>query len=1476
MQATTVKRLVILIAILGLIGGASFWIHHVQLNRMSDVRLEQANVAVQQGDFIKAERLYAEYLEIMPDDLDVKMKFADALLKVAKTPKRQAQALEIYSDIVKRDPGREEAHRRLMELQIELQQFSEARGELSILLRTAPGDGHLQFLMGMCCENARDDSNALDHYQKAIECNAPERFEAYQRRASLLRELGNTKDAEESIEKMVQSDSGNYRVYLERGRYRRRFNDLKNALGDFRTALQLASDKPEVYEEIAEATEQEASAKQVSRANARQLLEDGIKAVPRPVGLYEALARLDLRAGQSNKAVEVLELGLKSMPDQVRLRGLLAAILAQRGDTGKLLLQIHELQNAGYSPVVLQYLNAHYYVNTHNYMAAKQLLLPLLAEVGQNSSLKVSINNLLVRCYKELGEPEMAQAANLRALSSNPNDLTAKLNHIADQRSHGNIDGAIQGLEELIGQEPRLRHDLVLLLIEKNRRLPEPQRNWSAADRLIEAMSKDAPDSFLPVILRAELLLAQGKPPQAEDELRKARARFPQNVELWNAQSDLVRMQGRVDEALSLLDDAERQLGDRVELRLQRARLWATKKGPSVVPTLDRLAQNIEKFTREDRHKLLRELKAINLGSLQNLKGAHNLLSQLADEDQNSIELRLELLDLAFRTANKDEIEKNIKEIERIEGNDRLHGPYCQARYLIFQAAQRAREKKLQESAQLRTAARMLLNELSSRRQAWSVIPLALAELEEQELALVESEEQELAQSKLDDEQKRQAQENIVARKRQKQESIADSYLRAVDLGQREATVVRRAVDLLFATGRSSDAVQLLNKIPVTSQLAGDLGRYVTQFAVRDGDYPRAEELARKAVAANPGSFQERLWLVQILRVRQKNGEAETELRNAVEFDKSDPNRWLALVLFMIQANDVEKAEQAVRDAKANLPQPKGLLALAQCCEYLGSACAGWNKDDLMEKWYAEARQWYEKAQAAQINDMSVARLHTGFLLKTGQIKQAEAKLEAILKRDGKATNPAMAVWAKRALALTLASSNDPERVHRALSLLEPTDGTHTTSQGSTNLEDPEDLRALAVVLGAQKTLASRKRAVEILESLVAKNLANPEDYVQLARALEAKGDWPRAKEQYRELILRTESIRDPGILNRRSSYLAEFAGGLLRHREAEDDQDLREAQKLVDKLKQLQKDTLILEVELKLARNQIDEAVKLIEPCLERPNLTPAGCIVLGELAEKVSRFELAERFYRRLDKISNSLQGKCVLGRYLARRGRVREALDLFEQLWSKASEPKQVAVLAPVCIEMVLGTTKSPDSAQLERVASWLEQALKRDSHATALVMGMGNIRERQKRYKEAEALYRQAISQGDRNGVSYNNLAWLMVLKDGNGTEALKYINNAIELQGPNGAYLPDFLDTRGVIYLSIQGENQRAIVDLQKAVEVAPTPSRYFHLAQAFLAANDKGKARQNLQMAKTKGLGPDDLHPLEQPTYQKVLRDLGM
>ena len=833
MTAKTIKRLALLIIVLGLISGAAIWAQRYQLTKMAASIAARAKLAEKTGKLSEAERLYQQHLEVVPDDTDTIIQYADLLCKSNNALKQQ-EAIGLYSNVLKRDGGLTDVRRKRMDVQYRLNNFPAAHNDLAILVPTdkdAPefqgtkADGELLFKMGRCCEVEGDDRKAETYYRAAIKNHALQRLEACRRLASLLRKKpGHEKEAEQLIEKMVNSESENYQVYLERGRYLglqalaeaeagpRRSQLLENARKDFQKAADLAPEIPEVVLQLVRTIAMEKS----RRSDARKYLEKGLKASPQSAELYEALAQLELQEDQGDKAVEALERGLKAQPESLQLHLVLAEILAEHGVVGKLLLQIEELKKIGCPPSNLQYLMAYYHFNLHQYQKAQQLLSPLLAETGSRSRLAVQVNLLLARCYSQLGETQMQQDAYGRALRAGSQNPMVRLGYINTQIQQGDLDGAIEGYRELVGRVPAVRTDLAKLLIARNRQRPAAERDWDEAERLVNEAAKAAPESVVPVILQAQLVLARDRTKIAEARtiLQDARKRLPKDKsielwnaeagvvsELWDAQADPVGKPKKVDEALALLDEAQRQFGDRVELRLQRARLLATQMGPQVVPALLELAQNIKAFSKDDRRKLLYGLA--ELVRQKNSKEAHRLWSQLAEDDPDDIRLRGILVDLAIQLGNKDEIEKNIEQIKRIEGDEGIQSRYWQARYLIWQINQVGDPKTRQD---LRTKARASLTELRARRADASFVPRTLAELDEQELKL-----EDLAEKQ----------------KREKQDSIVNSYIEAIKLGERGSAIVR----------------------------LGDLGRKVAQEAVGNRDFQRAEEIAQNGVG-QPRKFQ--------------------------------------------------------------------------------------------------------------------------------------------------------------------------------------------------------------------------------------------------------------------------------------------------------------------------------------------------------------------------------------------------------------------------------------------------------------------------------------------------------------------------------------------------------------------------------------------------------------------------------------------
>jgi cellulose synthase operon protein C len=1531
MSSMTVKRLAILVAVLGLIGVIGFFAQRAQVQRLARSVAEKADRVKKEGDLVKAEALLKGYLQNVPDDLDMQFQYANLILEIAETPTRQEMALGMFRRILRRSPGLMKVRRQMMDLLIKMQRYGDAQGQLVILLGREPlesEDGDLQFRLGRCHEEQGDRPNAVKYYHAAIEHNAPQRIEAYQRRAILLRgQLGERDKADKSIEEMVESDPKNYRVYLERGRYRRRFNEMPGAKKDFEESLKLASgeERIDVILEMANVAEKE---KESGPDVARKILENELKTTPGSVALNESLAMLELRAGQPEKAIEILHDILKIYPNSIRHGWMLARILVQRGDTRELAVQIEELRRIGFAPTFMRFLRACYNFNKNEFAIARDILVPLQSEIVDNIDLKSQVNLLLGKCYRQLGDPEMEQEAYLETLKANPDDLMARLGWIDILLKRGEIDKAIEEYKGLVSKDPSVRLSLARLLIERTRRQPADKRNWGQVDRLIGDAAAREPDSVEVRILQASSLLAQDKAAEAEKVLETTRAKNPQNVAIWVAQIGLLSMQRRIEEAQKLLDQAQRQLGDQVDLLLAQARLAATKNGPEVIALLNKLAEKIDRFSKPDDQRKLRNGLAVEYFRHQDLQAASDLFSKLAEQFPKDIEVRSKLIELAFKMADDDEavknskqntdeaeknIEKIVEQIERIEGSEGLVGGYFRVRSLVWQAARasdksqrlakqakdaeseadrlsllKASEASHQRAQTLQTEAHQGVNKLMSRRADWSLVHMVLAQLNEQELAQVSLDEQ-------------QQQEKL--------ESIINSYLKAVELGQRDPSIVRRVVQLLFKAKRGNEGLELYNRSGVEPQSIDDrVERLASVQAFKRKDFRRAEEITRKAVAARPDDFEEWLWLAQILVASGRQANAELEIRQAIELSKkADPVRWVGLVRFLAATRQPEKAEQAFKEAQTNLRrlgQPMAPLAMAECCEFVGRAHVAAGNADAVQKWYGEAKGWFEKARAARPDDPLLARRFALFFLETKQINEAESHLEAILK-SGSSDKTAVAVasWAKRTLALTLVAKGDAEQARKALALFEPTIQSGEASKAPEEAEAKktweEDQRVLAKVLDAQKTPEHRKRAIEIVNSLLGENPNNLDDRLLLAQLEELADDWPKARQQYDELIARTENNEEPDILTRRAVYLELFIRGLIRRGQANENQELTRAQELVGKLKTLQPDglnTLILEVmlnkaqgefenqaALKQAENQVEKeaaldraknhvakVATLVQAFANRPDLTLRELEALADQVERLNELDLAEKLQHQLAAKAPNSRGTMGLAAFLGRRGRVKEALTVIEPLWPTTREPELLAILSFGVV--MRSDSVVVDPADVKKVIDWLTQALKRQPRSTNLMVALANIEERQELYPEAEALYRRAIEQGDRNGISHNNLAWLLALKDGgNLKEALEYVNRAIDLRGPR----PDFLDTRGVVYLA-KGENQAAITDLVKAVASAPSPSKYFHLAEAYLKDNKKAEAKRTWEVGKIKGWKQSGLHALEQPAYNKVRNELEM
>jgi tetratricopeptide (TPR) repeat protein len=355
-----------------------------------------------------------------------------------------------------------------------------------------------------------------------------------------------------------------------------------------------------------------------------------------------------------------------------------------------------------------------------------------------------------------------------------------------------------------------------------------------------------------------------------------------------------------------------------------------------------------------------------------------------------------------------------------------------------------------------------------------------------------------------------------------------------------------------------------------------------------------------------------------------------------------------------------------------------------------------------------------------------------------------------------------------------------------------------------------------------------------------------------LGQLYDADGNWPKARERLQTLMT---VAKDSPLF---PSYLAYFARALLRRGQAD------QAQVWLGKLEQLQPQApATIEIKARvLAAEGKGAAAELVTAYSKDKDSQVAP---LARLLEELGQVDAAESLYRRFAAAPGHPENALTLAAFLARHRRLPEALDLCEQAWATCP-PATVGNAT-----LIVLFASAPDPAQLRRVEGWLAGALRKNPDALPLQFSLANLMILEERYKDAEAIYRRMHERDQGSGAPLNNLAWLIAVRDeaAKTGEALSYINQAVELEGPK----PGLLDTRALVHLAM-GHGPEAVKDLEDALAVAPTATMYMHLAQARLMGGDRAAAAEALQAAKAAGLRAESLHPLEQTVYARLSGEL--
>jgi cellulose synthase operon protein C len=1439
MKRLNIKLLSILaIAAIVVLGGV-YVVHAIQTNRHIDALLKRIDDK-KETDPRTAVWLYQRYRSSKPDDDERNADYASLVADVAvsqRDGKLYSDAIDALQKAINSPASKPELRRKLIELYMTFGEFKTALSDLQQLKAKGQADAHNDLQLAQCYISMSQYLKAVEELEKLVgydpttktfdvsKATAPHEIDAYSGLATLLRDkisnselAGATELADRVIDQLIAANPDSAKAFLIQAQY---LNDPKSqdrALAAVHKAQELAPDDAQV---LLLSAQMALVGNDVPKAE--DWIKKGIKLYPKDERFYLFSAGIAQQQKNLDEAKRRLDEGLAILPSSLRMLSTYFDIQLQQKDFDGARLYLKKLASVGLRPEYQELDAAKLAVAEGKYREARQDLEQLRLGLTKVPQLTRDVDQLLFQCYTALGQPDMA----LKVANSLQGNADGELKIAAALASVGKTSEALKHFEHLatyVQQNnnpaalPPIMKTILELRIAEQMRKPKEQRDWRVIDNLFEKMR--AANQFKEpagTLLEIKILSRKGEDEKAHEVMQQLVKQFPADSTVVGTAVDLALQQRHPEEAQKIIDAAPAEIRSEPRFMVDRLEgLFISGGTPEEIKAgLAAIAADIEKMPAEQRVHLYPNLAQAYIHA-RDMESAKQLLSRAAEQQPKDSQIRLLQFDLARDMGDMTTMKQVEQWFEKEYTDDPAQTKLLEAAVLISSVQQEMREKQIANPQQAVTPddaqARTLVHARDLLREVNNLRP-----------GWVQT-------------PKWLAQVDVLEGKTD--EAIADLQA-VIDLGQPNTEVVKTLVKLLAARHRSNEALAILEANRPLVVGDAEMDQIQAQLELANGQPKAALERLKGRFSEDSTNPTQHLMQGELYADAGYLDQAEKEIRKALELDPQLAGAWVDIVKLKVMQNKTDEALQLLQEAQIKLPEDQRPLVLAQGYELLKDA--------------SQAEQYYLAAVAAAPNNLPLARQVAEFYLRINHLPQAMKYLNQLASSDStKPGDKDAHDWARRTTARLMATGNY-QQFQKALEMLTPAEGTPSI----------DDLTTRIAILFDHNDPASSRQALRLLDQLKQIRPLTWQERAILAKLEERIGNWQAGREEL--LALLAQPKPDPAV------YMT-LIQMLLRHSSAD------EALTWLQQLEALGgQDKTALTFVAADALNQMGRGPQAATQLMrllptERP-LPKEQWPLLRQIAaqlEKIGQFDQAEKLIK--EDVGYEPQQILALAAFYARRGKVDAALNLLDQNRKNMSQ----AALLEIAMSALRQKINPPTTAQIERVEQWFDRALKEEPDSWTLQLQLSDLRDLQRRYDETEKLYRGLLARSDvpdaQRAVVLNNLAFLLAMQGRNRDEAIKFIDQAVTMFGPQS----DMLDTRGIIYLS-KGDVDQALADLTDAVVTTdPKAIQFVHLAMAQAKAKDEAGARKSLDHAKELKFNPDDLSPLEKSQYQALLKQLNI
>jgi cellulose synthase operon protein C len=901
MRRLNLVFLAMLLVVVAVMGGGLQVLHGFQVRRNASALLDRARRAESGGDLEKAEQLLDQYLNLEREDGPTWEWYARIVDERSAEGRRRERVFLIHEEALRHQSSSVKLERRCADLALELGRYSEAQRHFASLLEQLAADSQgqadavwrsdLEDLLGQCDRGLARFDEAEKSFLRALQ-HDPERVSCYDRLARLRRiNLRRNESADGTIQEMVAKNPKSGLAYVYRWRYFQEFSPPADAK-DIGKALTLAPDDPEVLLTAAVASEQQPDA-----ATARAYYEKGCEVDPKNLALVLGLARLETRERHLDRAEAILRRGVQARPVVALVFALAETLILRDKIEGKEQAEdyIARLGKAGLSETLGRFLETEILFQRKKWAEAIPRIEMARVVLKADPRLTIQLDLMLAECYGRIGHEEQRLDALRRAAEGDNGPDAARIDLAQSLARSGKLDEAVTILLPMAERKPEWRLDLVRLLLQRAIRAPRDQRDWDGVERSLRQAESAIPQAVEPLaLLRLDVLAAQGRLEDARLFLSRARTKDPRNLQFRLAQAKLAQRQGGGALALSILDQAEKDLGNSLDLQLARLDYWGLEGGATAMSAVAKLAE-----ARQQIPVALRPAFLDRLGSAEIRLGALSLgkehWRELAALQPGNLAVRLGLLELTLAAGDHDAAGGLVDEIRKAEGDEGTNWRFARAALLI-ESVRRGASKDLD-------AARRLASEIAQRRPQW------------EGSFVLDGEIAELAGSV---------------------DEAIGCYRHAVELGNVQPRLVRRLVSLLNERSQFTEIDRLAQMLRDQGAALDEITIVRALDAIRKQEFDRGIALARQVFRQASQNYSDHLMLGRIYRTAARSDEAGSEFRRAVDLSPGVPESWLTYIQHLVQTGQLGKAKTAVEAARGALPADSRTVTLAECSLMVG------------------------------------------------------------------------------------------------------------------------------------------------------------------------------------------------------------------------------------------------------------------------------------------------------------------------------------------------------------------------------------------------------------------------------------------------------------------------------------------------------------------------------------------------------------